>query len=36
MPRGRLSSSQSIRGYLVQDGSLGSDEMEQIESHVEF
>ena len=29
-PRGAL------RGYLVQDGSLGSDEMEQIESHVGF
>ena len=29
-PRGEL------RGYLIQDGSLGPDEMEQIESHVEF
>ena len=26
----------SLRGYLVQDDSLCPDEMEQIESHVEF
>ena len=25
-----------LRGYLVQDGSLGPEQMEQIESHVEF
>ena len=27
---------QELRGYLIQDGSLGPDQMEQVESHVEF